>query len=174
MHFFSHSSLTGYGMTWINEIFQQPSSFFFLLLLQTMNVVCVHCSSASHLHVSLLSRSTCVCFHVCCFNCFTFLFQVRMIDCVICVVGQNTPTGVDKQHESREAQSLYPSALQLARALRLRFVGHATWAIHGQEGVWCASVSFLYKQTHVNINLSRSRLSGWLLHRLWGVDGNPA
>jgi hypothetical protein len=35
-------------------------------------------------------------------------------------------TGVDRQHESREAQSLYPSALQLARALRLEFVGCAT------------------------------------------------
>jgi hypothetical protein len=42
------------------------------------------------------------------------------------VVGQNPPTGVDRQHESREAQSLYPSALQLTRALRLRFVGCPT------------------------------------------------
>jgi hypothetical protein len=64
-------------------------------------------------------------------------------------------TGVDRQHKSREAQSLYPSALQLARALRLRFVGHATWPISSQECVWCASASFLYKQTHVNISPSR-------------------
>jgi hypothetical protein len=42
------------------------------------------------------------------------------------VVDQNPPTGIDKQHESREFQSLYPSALQLARDLMLRFVGHAT------------------------------------------------
>jgi hypothetical protein len=35
-------------------------------------------------------------------------------------------TGVDRQHESREALSLYPLALQLARALRLEFVGRAT------------------------------------------------
>jgi hypothetical protein len=42
------------------------------------------------------------------------------------VVGQNPPTGVDRQHKSREAWSLYPSALQLTRALRLRFVGRAT------------------------------------------------
>jgi hypothetical protein len=41
------------------------------------------------------------------------------------VVGQNPPTGVDRQHESREARSLYLLALQLTRALRLRFVGHA-------------------------------------------------
>jgi hypothetical protein len=27
------------------------------------------------------------------------------------VVSQNSPTGVDRQHKSREAQSLYPSAL---------------------------------------------------------------
>jgi hypothetical protein len=44
----------------------------------------------------------------------------------VTVVGQDPPMGVDKQHESREARSLYPSALQLARALRLRFLGHAT------------------------------------------------
>jgi hypothetical protein len=43
-----------------------------------------------------------------------------------CVVGQNPLTGVDRQHESREARSLYLSALQLARALRLRFIGRAT------------------------------------------------
>jgi hypothetical protein len=42
------------------------------------------------------------------------------------VVGLNPPTGVDKQHESREARSLYPSALQLTRALRLEFIGRAT------------------------------------------------
>jgi hypothetical protein len=45
---------------------------------------------------------------------------------LVVVVGQNPPTGVDRQHESREAQSLYLSALQLACAVRLRFVGHAT------------------------------------------------
>jgi hypothetical protein len=44
----------------------------------------------------------------------------------VLVVRQNPPTGVDKQHESREAQSLYLSALQLARALRLRLIGRAT------------------------------------------------
>jgi ribonuclease HI len=42
------------------------------------------------------------------------------------VVRLNPPTGVDRQHESREAQSLNPSALQLARAQRLEFVGRAT------------------------------------------------
>jgi hypothetical protein len=42
------------------------------------------------------------------------------------VVGQNPPTGVDRQHESWEARSLYLSVLQLTRALRLRFVGCAT------------------------------------------------
>jgi hypothetical protein len=42
------------------------------------------------------------------------------------VVDQNPPTGVDRQHESQEAQSLYPSALQLACSLMLRFVGRAT------------------------------------------------
>jgi hypothetical protein len=42
------------------------------------------------------------------------------------VVGLNPPMGVDRQHESREARSLYPSALQLTRALRLEFVGRAT------------------------------------------------
>jgi hypothetical protein len=42
------------------------------------------------------------------------------------VVSQNPPMGVDRQHESQEARSLYPSSLQLARALRLKFVGHAT------------------------------------------------
>jgi hypothetical protein len=41
------------------------------------------------------------------------------------VVGQNPPTGVDRQHKSREARSLYLSALQLARAMRLRFIGRA-------------------------------------------------
>jgi hypothetical protein len=43
-----------------------------------------------------------------------------------CVVSEDPLTGVDRQHESREARSLYPSALQLARALRLRFIGRAT------------------------------------------------
>jgi hypothetical protein len=42
------------------------------------------------------------------------------------VVGLNPPTGVDRQHESQEARSLYLSALQLTRALRLEFVGRAT------------------------------------------------
>jgi hypothetical protein len=42
------------------------------------------------------------------------------------VVGQNPPTGVERQHESREARSLYLSALQLTRVLRLMFIGHAT------------------------------------------------
>jgi hypothetical protein len=76
------------------------------------------------------------------------------------VVSLNPPTGVDRQHESREAQSLYPSALQIIRALRLEFVGHATRPILDQEGVRCASASFLYKQTHINISPSHSRLSG--------------
>jgi hypothetical protein len=34
--------------------------------------------------------------------------------------------GVDRQHEGREARSLYPLALQLTRALRFEFVGRAT------------------------------------------------
>jgi hypothetical protein len=89
------------------------------------------------------------------------------------VVDQNPPTGVDRQYESREARSLYPSAMQLARYLMLRFVGHATWPIPGQEGVWCASASFLYTETRVNISPSRNRLFRWLLHRLWGANGNP-
>jgi hypothetical protein len=76
------------------------------------------------------------------------------------VVGLNPSTGVDRQHESWEARSLYPSALQLTRALRLEFVGRATWPIPDQEGVRCASTSFLYKQTHINVSPSRSRLSG--------------
>jgi hypothetical protein len=38
----------------------------------------------------------------------------------------NPPTGVDRQHESRKVRNLYPSAMQLARALRLEFVGRAT------------------------------------------------
>jgi hypothetical protein len=42
------------------------------------------------------------------------------------VVGQNPPTDIDRQHESREAQSLYPSALQLTRAPMMKFVGCAT------------------------------------------------
>jgi hypothetical protein len=42
------------------------------------------------------------------------------------VVGLNPPTGVDRKHESREARSLYPSAQQLARALRLELIGCAT------------------------------------------------
>jgi hypothetical protein len=42
------------------------------------------------------------------------------------VVGLNPPMGIDRQHESWEARSLYLSALQLARALRLEFVGRAT------------------------------------------------
>jgi hypothetical protein len=76
-----------------------------------------------------------------------------------CVVGLNPPMGVDSQHESREARSLYPSALQLARALKLEFVGRATKPIPDQEGVCCASASFLCKQTHINVSSSRSRLS---------------
>jgi hypothetical protein len=44
----------------------------------------------------------------------------------ILVVSLNPPTGVDRQHKSWEAQSLYPSALQLTCTLRLEFVGHAT------------------------------------------------
>jgi hypothetical protein len=44
----------------------------------------------------------------------------------VSAVSLNPPTGVDRQHESWEAQSLYPSALQLARTLRLEFVGRAT------------------------------------------------
>jgi hypothetical protein len=43
-----------------------------------------------------------------------------------CVVDLNPLTGIDRQHESREARRLYPSALQLTRALRLEFVGRAT------------------------------------------------
>jgi hypothetical protein len=43
-----------------------------------------------------------------------------------CVVGQDSPMSVDRQHESREAQSLYPSALQIACDLLLRFVECAT------------------------------------------------
>jgi hypothetical protein len=42
------------------------------------------------------------------------------------VVGLNPPMSVDRQHECRKARSLYPSALQLTRALRLEFVGRAT------------------------------------------------
>jgi hypothetical protein len=43
-----------------------------------------------------------------------------------CAVGQDPPTGVDRKHKSPEARSLYPLALQLTHALRLRFVGRAT------------------------------------------------
>jgi hypothetical protein len=53
----------------------------------------------------------------------------------VLVVGQDPPLGIDRQHESREAQSLYPSALQLTRGLMLRFIGRATRPIPGQEGV---------------------------------------
>jgi hypothetical protein len=42
------------------------------------------------------------------------------------VVSLNALTGIDRQHESWEARSLYLSALQLARVLRLEFVGRAT------------------------------------------------
>jgi hypothetical protein len=52
---------------------------------------------------------------------------------MVSVVGQDPPTGVDMQHENREARSLYPSALQLAHDLMLRFVGHATRPIPSQE-----------------------------------------
>jgi hypothetical protein len=44
---------------------------------------------------------------------------------LIIVVALNPSMGIDRQHESREARSLYPLALQLARALRLEFVGRA-------------------------------------------------
>jgi hypothetical protein len=44
----------------------------------------------------------------------------------VCVVGQDPLMGVDRQHESQEPRSIYPSALQLARTLKLRFVGRAT------------------------------------------------
>jgi hypothetical protein len=44
----------------------------------------------------------------------------------ITVVSQDPPTGVNRQHESQEARSLYPSALQLTRDLMLRFIGSAT------------------------------------------------
>jgi hypothetical protein len=40
--------------------------------------------------------------------------------------AKNPPTGIDRQHESQEARSLYPSALQLTRDLMLRFIGRAT------------------------------------------------
>jgi hypothetical protein len=42
------------------------------------------------------------------------------------VVSQNPLTGAGRQHESQEARSLYPSALQLTRALKMKFVGRAT------------------------------------------------
>jgi hypothetical protein len=61
------------------------------------------------------------------------------------VVGLNPPTGVGRQHNSREARSPYLSALQLTRTMRLEFIGRATWPIPNQEGVRCASASFLYK-----------------------------
>jgi hypothetical protein len=38
------------------------------------------------------------------------------------VVGLNPLMGIDRQHESREARSLYLSALQLTCALRLEVV----------------------------------------------------
>jgi hypothetical protein len=102
------------------------------------------------------------------------VYDPEIIICLSLVVGQDPSTGIDRQHESREAQSLYPLALQLAHALRLRFVGHATWPIPSQEGVWCASACFLYKQTHVNISPNHSRLSRWLLHRLWRARWQPS
>jgi hypothetical protein len=43
----------------------------------------------------------------------------------VTVVGLNPSTIVDRQHESREARNLYPSALQLTHALRLEFVRRA-------------------------------------------------
>jgi hypothetical protein len=49
-----------------------------------------------------------------------------MLRVCVYVVDQNPPMDVDRQHESWEAQSLYPSALQLACDLMLRFIGHAT------------------------------------------------
>jgi hypothetical protein len=42
------------------------------------------------------------------------------------VLSQDLPTGVDRQHESREARGLYPSALQLTCDPMLRFIGRAT------------------------------------------------
>jgi hypothetical protein len=55
-----------------------------------------------------------------------FLHSTVLISFSPDVVGQDPLTGIDRQHESREAWSLYPSTLQIARILRLRSVGRAT------------------------------------------------
>jgi hypothetical protein len=55
-----------------------------------------------------------------------FLHSTVLISFSPGVVGQDPPTGIDRQHESREAWSLYPLALQITCILRLRSVGRAT------------------------------------------------
>jgi hypothetical protein len=56
----------------------------------------------------------------------SYFEYIRISNFLKCVVSLNPLTGVDRQHQSREARSLYPSALQPTRTLRLEFVGRAT------------------------------------------------